>query len=221
MTHLLLAHTNIILCLLESLPARTRPRRRPSSLPRDTATAAPPPTCTGTGAAPPPPGPPPPRPSRTGTPRRRRPSPPPRPGRIWPGERGRVRASPAGVASMPARAKQGQQQQPPCRRHVLEDNGAGVGLRGHLRPLRPPRLVRMLLQSRKAEQNRREAVRLVHGILRHHEERREAGGCLGVLLSKLTDLQLKSNRMLNLGNVLTFRWYFTGPQAFGGILRKS
>ena len=51
--------------------------------------------------------------------------------------------------------------------------------------------------------------------------RGEEGGGLGVLLSKLTDLQLKSNRMLNLGNVLTFRWYFTGPQAFGGILRKS
>jgi len=37
-------------------------------------------------------------------------------------------------------------------------------------------LVRMLPRRRKAEQNRREAVRLVHDILRHHEERRAAGG---------------------------------------------
>jgi len=28
-------------------------------------------------------------------------------------------------------------------------------------------------------------------------------------------------RMLNLGNECNFQWYFTGPRAFGGILRKS
>ena len=40
-------------------------------------------------------------------------------------------------------------------------------------------------------------------------------------MSKLTDQQLKYNRMLHLGNILTFEWNFTGAQAFGGILRKS
>jgi len=39
-------------------------------------------------------------------------------------------------------------------------------------------------------------------------------------MSKLTDLQLKSNRMLYPGNVSTFQWYFTGAHAFGGISRK-
>ncbi|RLM68980.1 hypothetical protein C2845_PM17G12200 [Panicum miliaceum] len=46
-----------------------------------------------------------------------------------------------------------------------------------LRDLFPSsRLVRMLPRSRKAEHNRREAVRLLHNVLRHHEERRAAGG---------------------------------------------
>ena len=40
-------------------------------------------------------------------------------------------------------------------------------------------------------------------------------------MSKLTDPDLKSNRMLSLGNVATFQWYFTGAQAFSGILRRS
>ena len=40
-------------------------------------------------------------------------------------------------------------------------------------------------------------------------------------MPKLTDPDLKSNRMLNLGNGCNFQWYFTGPRAFGGILRKS
>ena len=40
-------------------------------------------------------------------------------------------------------------------------------------------------------------------------------------MSKLTDLQLKSNRMLYPGNVSTFQWYFTGAHACSGILRKS
>jgi hypothetical protein len=46
-----------------------------------------------------------------------------------------------------------------------------------LRDLFPSsQLVRMLPRSHKAEQNRREAVWLVHDILQHHEERRAAGG---------------------------------------------
>ena len=44
---------------------------------------------------------------------------------------------------------------------------------------------------------------------------------LGVYMSKLTDLQLKSNGMLYSGNVSTFLWYFIGPHVFDGILRKS
>ena len=43
----------------------------------------------------------------------------------------------------------------------------------------------------------------------------------GVYMSKLTDPDLKSIRMLNLGNGCNFQWYFSGPRAFGGILRKS
>ena len=40
-------------------------------------------------------------------------------------------------------------------------------------------------------------------------------------MSKLTELHPKSNRMLYLGNVCNFYWYFMRPNIFGGILRKS
>src|SRR6185503_2855596 len=36
-------------------------------------------------------------------------------------------------------------------------------------------------------------------------------------MSMLTDPDLKSNRMLNLGNGCNFQWYFTGPRAFSAI----
>ena len=44
---------------------------------------------------------------------------------------------------------------------------------------------------------------------------------LGVFLSKLTELQARSNRLALSGNVNIFQPYFTGPSAFDGILRKS
>jgi len=44
---------------------------------------------------------------------------------------------------------------------------------------------------------------------------------LGVFLSKLTELQVRSNRLALSGNVNIFQPYFTGPSAFDGILRKS
>jgi len=43
---------------------------------------------------------------------------------------------------------------------------------------------------------------------------------LGAFLSKLTEFQPKSNRMLYSGNVWSFQWYLTGAQAFSGVLRK-
>jgi len=41
-----------------------------------------------------------------------------------------------------------------------------------------------------------------------------------VFMSKLTELLVKSNRLVFSGNVCMFWWYLTGASAFDGILRK-
>jgi len=43
----------------------------------------------------------------------------------------------------------------------------------------------------------------------------------GVFWSKLTELLVKCNRLVFCGNGSSFQWYFTGPNSFSGILRKS